>query len=115
MPTRILLQTTIEPAVDNWSIARFSLLRAHLEGLSGKDGAALYAVTARDRGAPPGSSDPVLVSLDQSDFDELWLSAVDPGDGLEPKNARRSDDSGIVAAACWWRGTIWISGRPSAG
>lgn len=81
-PTRILLQTTIEPAPDDWSIARFSLLRTHLEGLRGEDGAPLYAVTARDRATPPGSSDPVLASIDTSDFDELWLFAVDIGDGL---------------------------------
>ncbi len=53
-PLRILLQTTIEPASDDWSIARFSVLRGLLEGLRGDDGAALYEVTARDRAAPPG-------------------------------------------------------------
>jgi hypothetical protein len=78
----ILLQTTIEPNPDDWGIARFSLLRAHLESLRGEDGQPLYAVTARDRGAPPGQSDPVLARLDESDFDELWLFAVDSGDGL---------------------------------
>lgn len=83
MPIRILLQTTIEPVVDDWNIERFSLLRAHLEGLRGEGRAALYAVTARDRSAPPGSSDPVLASIDESDFDELWLFAVDTGDGLD--------------------------------
>jgi len=80
--TRILLQTTIEPVLDDWNIARFSMLREHLEGLRGDDGQPLYAVTARNRGAPPGSTDPVLGKLDESDFDELWLFAVDTGDGL---------------------------------
>jgi hypothetical protein len=78
----ILLQTTIEPADDDWSIARFSRLRAFLEGLRGPDGAPLHVVTARDRGAPPGKTDPVLASLDRSGFDQLWLFAVDSGDGL---------------------------------
>jgi hypothetical protein len=81
-PIRILLQTTIEPRADDWSIARFSLLREHLESLRGEDGAPRYLVTARDRGAPAGVSDPVLAALDESDFDELWLFAVDVGDGL---------------------------------
>lgn len=81
-PTRILLQTTIEPVFDDWSIARFSLLREHLEGLRDEDGSPLYAVTARDRGAPPGTTDPVLGKIDESDFDELWLFAVDAGNGL---------------------------------
>ena len=80
--TRILLQSTIEPALDDWSIARFSMLREHLEGLRGDDGAPLYAVTARDRGTPPGTTDPVLGKIDESHFDELWLFAVDVGNGL---------------------------------
>ena len=81
-PKRILLQTTIEPAPDDWSIARFSMLREHLRDLRGDDGGPLYDVTARDRGAPPGTTDPVLGKIDQSDFDELWLFAVDVGSGL---------------------------------
>jgi hypothetical protein len=80
--TRILLQSTIEPALDDWSIARFSMLREHLEGLRGDDGAPLYAVTARDRGTPPGTTDTVLGTIDESEFDELWLFAVDVGNGL---------------------------------
>jgi hypothetical protein len=38
---------------------------------------------ARDRTAP-GSPDPILSTIDRSDFDELWLFAVDTGDGLGP-------------------------------
>jgi hypothetical protein len=82
-PIRILLQTTIVASEDDWSIARFGLLRDHLAGLRGADGATpLCAVTARDRAAPPGQDDPVLAALDTSDVDELWLFAVDAGDGL---------------------------------
>jgi len=76
MPTRILLQTTIRPEPDNWHIGRFSRLRDHLASLEG------VHVTARDRAAPPGETDPVLGGLDRSDFDQLWLFAVDEGDGL---------------------------------
>jgi hypothetical protein len=80
-PTRILLQTTIVPTEDDWSIARFSLLREHLTGLRDEDGRALFQVDARDRG-PVNHPDPVLSVIDQSDYDELWLFAVDTGDGL---------------------------------
>lgn len=80
-PTRILLQTTIPPTEDDWSIARFSLLHGLLAGAVGGDGRPLHVVEARDRG-PVGVPDPVLSRLDQSDFDQLWLFAVDVGDGL---------------------------------
>jgi hypothetical protein len=90
-PTRILLQTTIEPDPDDWGIARFSLLRGFLETLRDANGAPLYAVTARDRGAPPGSSDPILSALDRSDFDELWLFAVDTGNGLNAEERHAID------------------------
>lgn len=75
--TRILLQTTIEAVEDDWHIGRFSRLRDHLSSLP-----AVEVVVARDRGAPAGQTDPVLGGLAQSDFDQLWLFAVDVGDGL---------------------------------
>jgi hypothetical protein len=80
-PSKILLQTTIPPTVDDWSIARFDLLRGYLAGLIDADGAPAFVVEARDR-APPGAPDPVLSGLEASDYDELWLFAVDVGDGL---------------------------------
>jgi hypothetical protein len=80
-PIRILLQTTIPPIEDDWHVGRFSLLRDHLAGLTDAAGAPLCEVTARDRTAP-GTPDPVLSAIDRSDFDQLWLFAVDTGDGL---------------------------------
>jgi hypothetical protein len=74
--TRILLQTTIPFTEDDWHIGRFSRLAQHLAALPGVE------VTARDRATPPGETDPVLGTLDRSDFDQLWLFAVDVGDGL---------------------------------
>jgi hypothetical protein len=76
MPSRILLQTTILPEPDNWHIGRFRRLRDHLASLDGVE------VVARDREAPPGQIDPVLGAIDRSGFDQLWLFAVDEGDGL---------------------------------
>lgn len=84
-PIRILLQTTIPPIEDDWHIGRFSMLRDHLAALRDEDGAPLCLVTARDRAAP-GAPDPILSTIDQSDFDELWLFAVDTGDGLDPED-----------------------------
>jgi len=80
-PKKILLQTTIPTTEDDWSIARFSSLAALLRAAHDESGQALYEVTARDRD-PPGQPDSVLSTIDRSDFDELWLFAVDTGDGL---------------------------------
>jgi hypothetical protein len=80
-PVRILLQTTIPTTEDDWSIARFSLLRDLLAGAVDHQGRPLYAIEARDRG-PVDAPDAVLSRLDQSGFDQLWLFAVDVGDGL---------------------------------
>lgn len=78
---RILLQTTIPYAEDDWHIGRFTLLRDHLAGMRDAEGLPLFEVTARDRD-PLGTPDSVLSTLDTSPFDELWLFAVDTGDGL---------------------------------
>lgn len=80
-PTRILLQTTIATTEDDWSIARFGLLRDLLAAATDDAGRPLYAVEARDRLAM-GEPDPVLSRLDEDDFDQLWLFAVDVGNGL---------------------------------
>jgi hypothetical protein len=84
-PIRILMQTTIMSNTDDWHIGRFSMLRDYLAGLAGRDGQPLCAITARDRTAP-GAPDPVLSTIDRSDFDELWLFAVDTGDGLDEED-----------------------------
>ncbi|MET0533978.1 MAG: hypothetical protein ABW171_07110 [Steroidobacter sp.] len=80
-PIRILLQTTIEPTPNDWHIGRFSMLQEYLGSLRASDGGPLFNVTARDR-AQVGAPDPVLSSLDGSKYDELWLFAVDVGEGL---------------------------------
>ncbi len=84
-PIRILLQTTITTRADDWSIARFNRLGALLRERRDGAGSPAFAVTMRDRD-PPGTPDPVLASLDDSDFDEMWLFAVDTGDGLTPQD-----------------------------
>jgi hypothetical protein len=81
-PIRILLQTTIPTTEDDWSIARFSLLQNYLASLKDEAGQPLCAVTARDRQVDEAGNDPVLSGLARSQFDELWLFALDVGDGL---------------------------------
>jgi hypothetical protein len=84
-PSRILLQTTIPTIEDDWHIGRFSLLREHLASLRDERGEPMFDVVARDRDAL-GAPDRVLSKLDESSFDELWLFAVDTGDGLTPED-----------------------------
>ena len=81
-PIRILLQTTIPTTADDWHVGRFSLLAGHLRGLRDAEGRPLCEVTARDRVTNAAGDDEVLSRLDATDFDELWLFAVDTGDGL---------------------------------
>jgi hypothetical protein len=81
-PINILLQTTIPAITDDWNIDRFSLLRDHLGSLVAEGGEPLYNVTARNREVNADGNDLVLSVLDETDFDELWLFAVDSGNGL---------------------------------
>lgn len=78
---KVLLQTTIPTTADDWSIARFGRLANFLRAERGSEGQPLFDVVTRDR-EPPGKPDSVLSRLDRSDFDEMWLFAVDVGDGL---------------------------------
>ena len=81
-PIQILLQTTIPSIEDDWNIGQFSLLREHLASLKDESGNALYQVTARNRETNKDGDDVILSALDTSHFAELWLFAVDNGDGL---------------------------------
>jgi hypothetical protein len=101
-PTRILLQTTIPFAEDDWHIGRFSLLRDELGSLKDAAGNSLYEVTTRDREADAAGNDPILSTLDATDFDELWLFAIDTGDGLTAADCQgitrfRQRGGGILA------------------
>src|SRR6266540_1984170 len=76
---RILLQTTIRKTEDDWHIARFSLLRHHLNSIIDDGAQASIEVTGRNREPNSAGDDDLLSQLDRSDFDELWLFAVDVG------------------------------------
>jgi len=79
-PIRILLQTTIPFAENDWNVSRFSLLAQELARTS--DAERHVEVTARDRASL--NADPVLSTIDRSDFDEVWIFGVDTGNGLTP-------------------------------
>ena len=82
---RILLQTTIPYAQDDWHVGRFGLLRDELV-------AAGHDVTARNREPDEHGNDAVLSGLATSTFDQLWLMGVDTGEGL-----CGGDITGIIA------------------
>ena len=90
-PVKILLQTTIPYTENDWHIGRFSLLREYLASLKDENGDALYEVTARNIEKDEHGNDKILPRLDETDFDELWLFAVDVGDGLT-----KTDCAGIT-------------------
>ncbi|ARV59412.1 hypothetical protein BZZ01_12965 [Nostocales cyanobacterium HT-58-2] len=100
-PIRILLQTTIPTNEDDWSIFRFSMLQDYLATLKDEAGNSLFEVTGRDYESNTEDNDPVLSTLDKSDFDELWLFGIDVGDTLTEKdiagiNAFRLRGGGIL-------------------
>jgi hypothetical protein len=81
-PIRILLQTTVPYNDDDWHVGRFSLLAGHIRSLKDHAGNTLCNVVTRDREADENGNDKVLNRLDELQFDQLWLFALDMGDGL---------------------------------
>jgi len=101
-PIRILMQTTIPFAEDDWHVGRFSLLRDELASLKDEAGNPLSEVTTRDREVDAAGNDPILSALDETDFNELWLIAIDLGDGLSVPDCQgitrfRQRGGGIMA------------------
>ena len=104
----LLLQTTIEGDRDDWNIGRFGLLKASLESICDETGAPAFHVIARNRG-PRGEPDPVLSRLGESDFQQLWLFAVDVGNGLTEQDCAgigsfRRNGGALIAPSCGWDG-----------
>ena len=73
---RVLLQSSIPFAADDWHMGRFSLLGQLLGRFA--------EITARNREPDHSGNDSLLVQLDRERFDELWLFGVDGGNGLSP-------------------------------
>jgi hypothetical protein len=99
--TKILLQTTIPYADDDWNAGRFSMLRELLSSIDS------VSVTARDRVAVNDGDDAVLATLAGSEYDQLWLIGADAGQGLTTV-----DCAGITAFA--QRGGAILSMRDHA-
>ncbi len=79
---------------------RLSLMTDYLRSLR-EDGLS-FEVTARNREAVAGGDDPVLVALDRSRFDEVWLFALDGGHGLTARECAaitrfREGGGGVLA------------------
>ena len=90
----ILLQTTIVDIPDDWNIKRFSLLADELRRAG-------HEVTTRNRDI--GEADATLSRLDTLAYDQLWLLAVDTGDGLSAEDAAgimrfRARGGGVLTA-----------------
>lgn len=83
-PIRILIQTTVPYQDDDWHAGRFSLLTDHLRSLKDPIGNRQFDVTARDRETDANGNDKMLSRVDELQFDQLWLFALDMGDGLTP-------------------------------
>ena len=77
--SKILLQTTIVEHPDDWDVSRFSMLADELRSAG-------HRVTARNR-VSRADDCPILSRLDELDYDQLWLMAVDTGHGLSPGDA----------------------------
>jgi len=78
-PIRILLQTSIPFAADDWHVGRFALLAEELRGMRADDGRPLVELTTRNREPDADGHDRVLATIADSDFDQVWLIAVDTG------------------------------------
>jgi hypothetical protein len=96
------LQTTIPYEEDNWHIGRFSLLKDALSSVRTSNGDVMFDITTRDRQVNESGDDPVLTNLDKADFEQLWLFAVDLGEGLSVNDCRgitsfRQRGGGIMA------------------
>lgn len=101
-PIRVLLQTTIPTTDDDWHVGRFSLLSQLLAEATDRHGHPLFEVSMRDRGATD-RPDPLLSVIDHSHFDELWLFAVDVGNGLHEEDCEaisrfRLQGKGVLVA-----------------
>jgi hypothetical protein len=64
---KILLQTTIQHARDDWSIERFSILANLLSKIEDETGTRLFGITTRDRENLASGEDRILSKLDETD------------------------------------------------
>jgi len=87
-PNRILIQTTIPFTADDWHVGRFTRLAEQLGSRPGVE------ITTRNLERDAAGVDRTLAGLAGSNVDQLWLFAVDVGNGLAP-----AECAGITAFA----------------
>jgi hypothetical protein len=102
---RVLLQSSIPYAADDWHVGRFSLLTRELGRWAD--------VTARHREPNGGGSDPVLLGLGRAQFDELWILAVDGGRALSSEeiaavNRFHREGGGLLTARDHCDMGLWL-------
>jgi hypothetical protein len=102
---RLLLQCTIADSADDWHVGRFSLLAEQLRTVA--------EVVARNREPDSRGDDPILSTLDHSQFDEVWLLGVDGGEGLSPRdcagvNAFQRRGGGLLTARDHANMGMWL-------
>ena len=109
---RVLLQSSIGYAADDWHVGRFALLREEIEKIAD--------VVARNREAAGTGDDPVLSSLNRDTFDELWLLGVDGGEGLSARdvagvNAFHRQGGGVLTVRDHQNMGLWLRGVDGVG
>jgi hypothetical protein len=119
-PIRILVQCSIPFAEDDWHVGRFGALVETLRGLRQDDGSPLAEVTARNREVDASGRDPILASLDRKSWDELWLLAVDGGEGCNDGEcaaieAFQRAGGGVLAARDHQNMGLWLRKLPGVG
>ena len=110
--TRILLQSSIPFAADDWHVGRFSLLAAEL--------ARWADVTARNREPEGSGDDPAILGLSREKYDELWILGVDGGTALTPAecdaiNRFQRAGGGLLAARDHCNMGLWLRSIQGAG
>ncbi len=82
---KILFKTTVEDDENDWCSARFQLLKRTLENAG-------FVVESRDRINDQSGNDVDFKSLTESDYDQLWIFAVEGNDGgLTREDAKHID------------------------
>jgi hypothetical protein len=109
---RVLLQCSIAHEVDDWHVGRFSLLARELGRWSN--------VTARNREPDGSGNDPLLLGLSRTQFDAMWLLAVDGGAALKSGeiaavNRFQREGGGLLTVRDHCDMGLWLRGIEGAG